>query len=383
MSLLLEALDRAADARGREMQDRDDRERTLPPAEPVAVSDRNAVAARRLAHNVFESKGRSAGGRLRAVLFFVAALCALSGLLALLGQAHHRQRDAQLRSQLIGAGRAGEQTAAAPTIQMRSSAPAHSLQPGSIGAPSGRSTAAVAQHVHGRLPAAAVTPVPEESAAPAAPSPASKITRLPVREPSIVRNGVRERIADALAAGYATFLGGDTNAAQLHYEAALRIDGRNRDALLGLGAVARRRGDDRRALAVYRTLLQQDPADAVAAAALNVLPGAGGEHTRELELKRLLHKDPGAAELHFALGYLYSGERRWGPARAAFFAAHRRDTGNPDFMFNLAVCLDHLNQTRAAREYYRKALRAADVRASGFDREAARARLRLLRGEPG
>ena len=225
------------------------------------------------------------------------------------------------------------------------------------------------------MPSAEATPVeavPEEHDVVAAPAPQ-------VSEVNIVRNQTRARVAAALAAGYESFQRGAADEAQIHYARALQMDEHNRDALLGLAAVAVKQGGNQRALQMYRALLRMNPRDSVAAAALSSLPGAGSARARESELKVLLHNDPHAAELHFALGTLYGGERRWAEAQAAFFEAHKRDGGNPDYLFNLAVSLDHMNKIALAEDYYDEALRAANGRAASFDLDAARDRIGELR----
>jgi tetratricopeptide (TPR) repeat protein len=232
-------------------------------------------------------------------------------------------------------------------------------------------------------------PEPAETAAPAvAAGPAESLTDEqssaaeappPVSEVTIVRNDTRDKIAAALNAGYKSFQRGDARGAQVHYARALELDEQNRDALLGLAAVAVKQGDNQSALQMYRALLRKNPRDSVAAAALSSLPDTGSTRTRESELKLLLQDNPRAAELYFALGTVYSSEQRWAEAQAAFFEAHKWDSDNPDFIFNLAVSLDHLNKVAAAEEYYAAALRAANGRAASFDLQAARERIRILR----
>jgi tetratricopeptide (TPR) repeat protein len=101
----------------------------------------------------------------------------------------------------------------------------------------------------------------------------------------------------------------------------------------------------------------------------------------------LLRQEPDAAYLHFALGTVYVGQGRWAEAQQAFFDAYRRDPANADHAFNLAVCLDHLGQPRAALEYYRRALDLARGRAAGFSAAQAEQRIETLtkaaRGEAG
>jgi uncharacterized protein HemY len=99
----------------------------------------------------------------------------------------------------------------------------------------------------------------------------------------------------------------------------------------------------------------------------------------EVELKTLLAKDANSAALNFALGNLYASENRWTEAQQVFFEAYRLDSNNADFMFNLAISLDHLNQSRLALEYYQKALtQAIQVGGAQFDRATAQRRMSEL-----
>ena len=195
----------------------------------------------------------------------------------------------------------------------------------------------------------------------------------------ILRNDARKKVAAALVAGYDRFHDGDLGAAQFQYARALQLDESNRDAMLGLAAIAMKRGEDRRAIELYRGLWRKNPRDSVAVAAFSSLSDSGSARARESKIKLLLNENPHAAELHFALGTLYSQEQRWAEAQAAFLEAHKWDRENPDFMFNLAVSLDRLSKTAAAERYYVQALRAAWSRPASFDQAAARQRVRGLR----
>ena len=76
--------------------------------------------------------------------------------------------------------------------------------------------------------------------------------------------------------------------------------------------------------------------------------------------------------------------RRWTEAQQAFFEAFRIDPVNPDYLFNLAVSLDQLRQTRLALDYYRKAESVAATRGGGqFDRNTVARRISELSGETG
>lgn len=88
-------------------------------------------------------------------------------------------------------------------------------------------------------------------------------------------------------------------------------------------------------------------------------------HTEE-NLKRWIAAHPDAATLYFAHGNLLARQGRWREAEQAYFNAVVHEGDNPDFLFNLAVSLDHLRQYGQARKYYRLALEAASKRPAGF-----------------
>ncbi|GGC10934.1 tetratricopeptide repeat protein [Pseudoduganella buxea] len=174
---------------------------------------------------------------------------------------------------------------------------------------------------------------------------------------------------------YAAFTAGDYATARNHYDIALRQDPNNRDALLGSAAVALRDNRGEQAAAVYARLLQLNPNDPDALAALVSM--RGGDATRaESRLNDVLKTQPEAAPVLFALGNLYARQGRWPEAQQSYFRAYTAAPGNPDYAFNLAVGLDRLNQGRLAITYYQKALALNGT--AGFDRAAVQRRLQEL-----
>ena len=158
----------------------------------------------------------------------------------------------------------------------------------------------------------------------------------------------------------------------------LRSDPRNRDALLGLGAIAVRNGQWDEASERYTTLLRLNPRDSIAQAGLiavheNVDPLRG-----ESQIKLLLREEPDAPHLHFTLGNMYADQDRWGEAQAAYFDAYRLDDENPDYTYNLAVSLDQLGKGASAADYYRRALELAARNGAAFDQPSVRDRLLKL-----
>ena len=176
----------------------------------------------------------------------------------------------------------------------------------------------------------------------------------------------------------AAFSTGDLARATEEYTRALRANPLDRDALLGLAAIDIRNQNFGSAEARYIKVLELDPRDAYAQAALMGLRGSGDAQQSESRLKTMIAQQPDSAALSFALGNQYASQRRWAEAQQAYFAAFSGDPENPDYAYNLAISLDHLRQPRLALEYYQRALALAGNRPVGFNTAQAQARVRDL-----
>ncbi|MCX7960060.1 MAG: tetratricopeptide repeat protein [Burkholderiales bacterium] len=245
--------------------------------------------------------------------------------------------------------------------------------------------------------AAPATPAPQKpSAGPAAPEiakalpPAAKPSARAAAAPSPARTAAADQAAlsvrrpelqvhPRVESGFAAYHAGDLARARADYEAALRDDPGNRDALLGLAAVEMRAQRYAEAEALYQKLLAANPRDPHAQAGLLALRAQILDPViAESRVKTLLAGDPDAAALHFALGNQYALQARWAEAQQAYFRAWVADPENPDFAYNLAVSLDQLRQSALAAEYYRRALALAERRAANFPLEVARQRAAQL-----
>ena len=213
-----------------------------------------------------------------------------------------------------------------------------------------------------------------------APVPESDVAE--VRSDSAARIVIRKRLRDdhvtaSLRAAYEALLAGDGESAARMYRGVLGHEPGNRDARLGLAAVATRDGRLDEAAGHYARILTARPADTVARAALIAIEERDATAAQS-HLKALLRSEPRAAHLHFALGGLYAAQSRWPEAQRCFFDAYRFDRDNADYAYNLAVSLDHLSQSRSAIVLYREALALAQSRPPSFDAATVRRRIRDL-----
>ncbi len=214
------------------------------------------------------------------------------------------------------------------------------------------------------------TPAIEDSAAVATQQAAE-----PVR---ITRGTTTNPLFPKLSEAWTAFQAADFARAEALYREVRAADPGNVDALLGLGALAARGNRTDEARELYEAVLLAEPRNASAISAMSTLPAAGSRNLDESTLKSLLREQPGAANLHFALGLQYVAQGRWPDAQTAFFEAVRNEPVNADYAYNLAVSLDQLGQSGPAAAYYQRAIELATV-SSLFNAGAAAERLAILR----
>ncbi|MBL8413764.1 MAG: tetratricopeptide repeat protein [Propionivibrio sp.] len=237
-------------------------------------------------------------------------------------------------------------------------------------------------------PLPALLPPPVSSPSRTAPAPAptfERATRPPRPSAQAVPDGTLrlsrsqpgsnqtiDRAYDALQAG-------QLDSAQRDYQQVLRSDANNTDALLGLATIAARQGQAEQAQSFYQRALESDPNNATAQAGLLNTRGQADPVHSESRLKTALASQPDSSALHFALGNLYARQLRWSEAQQAYFRAYSGEPDNADFIFNLAVSLDHLRQNKLAAQYYRMALSAAALNNNSqnisFDRNQVKNRV--------
>ncbi len=195
----------------------------------------------------------------------------------------------------------------------------------------------------------------------------------------IIRKTVVDPTDEQLRRAYLNFNDGRYQAADELYRKVLEREPKNRDALLGIAAVALKLNRPETARRHYRYLLQLNPQDALARAGLSSLDSSIDADLNESRIKLMLREQPRSAHLYFALGSLYAEKNRWAEAQQAFFSAWALDGGNAEFAFNLAVSLDHLGKTRQAIDFYEKSIRLNQSARAGFSNETIRERIEFLK----
>lgn len=193
-----------------------------------------------------------------------------------------------------------------------------------------------------------------------------KLTKAPLRvNPSLIR-------------GYELFEQGELNTAKQEYGRVLKSEPQNIDALHGMAAIALREHRPDTAEHYFQRMLMADPQEPNAIAGLANLRGGSNPAAAEHRLKGLATAQQDLAAPQFALGNMLASQERWAEAQQAYFKAYSAEPSNPDILFNLAVSLEHLRQTKLAAQYYSLAVEAAQRRPPGFDPEQAASRLRAL-----
>nr|VFK58125.1 MAG: TPR repeat-containing protein [Candidatus Kentron sp. TUN] len=196
----------------------------------------------------------------------------------------------------------------------------------------------------------------------------------------ITRTRVPDPLHATLVTGFNAFKNGDNAAATTAYRDVLKQQPDNRDALLGLAAVAIQKQQWETAANHYFQILRNNPRDAAAQAALLDMRNNLDPKVGEDKIKLLLKKEPNMPYLHFALGNFYARQSRWFQAEQAYFNAYQADNTNVDYSYNLAVSLDHLAKRKAALTYYRRALELVteQPQSPGFDPAIVRQRIEAI-----
>jgi len=182
---------------------------------------------------------------------------------------------------------------------------------------------------------------------------------------------------------YGAYQQQDYAEAEQIYRKALKRYPNNRDAALGLAAIALHQGNRNIARYYYQRVLKANPADKTAQIALGSLDNTQDNLQETSQLKYWLQDDRDNAQLHFALGNRYASARQWKEAQQAYFEAQRIDRNQPDYAFNLAISLDQLGLPKQALEYYLNARQLAEKHTALFSTRQLNKRIRQLEQSPG
>lgn len=207
-------------------------------------------------------------------------------------------------------------------------------------------------------------------------------TELQPRQPrnsiAVTPGGESPKPNQQLTDAYDALRSGHVEDAKSRYDALLLTDPHNIDALLGRATIAQQLGDLDAATRYFYQVLQLEPTNTMAQGGLINFLGRADPQSAESRLKSLISKDP-SAFLYFALGNLHADQGNWPAAQSAYFQAHHLQPENADYVFNLAVSLEHLSQPKLALGFYRQALELAKVSGSvNFDSAAAQERTARL-----
>lgn len=197
----------------------------------------------------------------------------------------------------------------------------------------------------------------------------------------ILRTDASLQLNPALTSAYKAYVAGDLGTANSQYQRVLQQEPNNRDALLGIAAIAINRGQNAQAGSFYNRLLELDPNDAEAAAGIASLDQNDPSRT-ESRLKKILAKNPNSGSTLFALGNVYAEQSRWSDAQQFYFRAFGATSGNADYAYNLAISLDKLDQNRLALEYYQRALELSQKSGSNLNKATVINRIQSLQSMP-
>lgn len=189
-------------------------------------------------------------------------------------------------------------------------------------------------------------------------------------------------LAVAIETGFQAWQRGDWTTAQQAYQRALALDPHHRDAVLGAAAVAAQLGNEREALRLYQQRLERAPRDEYALAGLLALGNLQSEDgAMESELNVMLRDFPQAAHLHYLKGLLHAQRGQWSAAQGYFFDAWKLDANRADYVFNLAVAMDHLGLSMEALQFYKQAQVLSQNFASNFSHQALEQRVAQLQAQ--
>ena len=196
---------------------------------------------------------------------------------------------------------------------------------------------------------------------------------------SFQKTNKADPIETKLEEAWLAYENGEYGVAKKLYEEVLKVENNNRDAMLGMGAIAVIEKDHVLARDLYLSLLKLDPRDPIAIAAMASLQdGEVSLESEETFLLNMLQKNPDAQHLNFALGNVYARQEKWKFAQQSFFKAWQQDVKNADYIFNLAVTMDQLGKQKQAIDFYKDSLSKSKDKQVSFSRRAVEKRIAEL-----
>lgn len=171
---------------------------------------------------------------------------------------------------------------------------------------------------------------------------------------------------------------GDVVAAERDYRSVLEKQPSNRDALIGMLVVTQSQSSTlAQAQEIAARLNELYPNDEEVSTLTANVQGTAIKNS-ESKLKNQIQKEPNNASAFYQLGIFYANEKRWSEAQSIFFKAVALDSGQPEYLANLAISYDQLGKTGLAADMYQRALDAARVRPSTLNQDALLVRLQYL-----
>ena len=200
-------------------------------------------------------------------------------------------------------------------------------------------------------------------------------------QPHITRGQIGATVDPDVQRGYKALQQNQFGQAREAYSQALNRSPTQRDALLGIAYAHYALGNVDQALSTLRRLVDLYPRDSDAISAIYLISG-GDIQAEETRFKQLLERSEHPAAIHYTLGVLYYDQSRFGEAERAFSKAVAIAPEQPDYAYNLALSLDRLGRMRDAARQYVTALNLASQTNAVFNRDLARARLKILTAAP-
>ncbi len=171
---------------------------------------------------------------------------------------------------------------------------------------------------------------------------ADDVSTLQVRVRTLKTASWRRRLAEA----YRLLRKGEVHHARDLYLALRREHPDEPEVLLGLASAELALKHVGEARALYRRILSQDPDNTFARAGLALTQGRTDSLTERVDSPAVLA----------ALATAAAQRGDWRRAQALFFRAHASDPENTEYLYGLAVSLDHLGKAAQALDHYRRVL---------------------------